>query len=1119
MKRGLSIRMFGGLDVRRDGEPIAHFAYDKVAAFLAYLVLEPVIPQSRDVLAELFWPEQPKNDARHSLRQALFQLRQALGEDNAATALIVATRTTIQRNPEAILSIDVATFDAYLNSAAVNQTTETRGRRVQLLVEAVVLYEGELLRGLSLLNNDAFEQWLQGKRERYHRRAVAALDQLVHDYEKQGDYGQALRYAQRLAELEPWREEAQRKLMLLLARTGQRSAALKRYELCCRHLDEMLDVAPSLETERLYRRIRQMASARFALPTPMTPFIGRQRELEMLLHYLRDPGQHLITITGLGGMGKTRLAIQAGTLARMERVRLFLHGVVFVRLGAVETADQLIAAVAQSLDFQFAAQEDAVGQLLAFLEEKELLLILDQFEDLLSERSLSFLSAMMVSAPDLKVLVTSRQRLGLRGEQVLPLTGLPLPEGNEQSFTMASDEDGAVALMVSAMRRLRPTRQLPPESIARVVDLCRLVGGMPLAIELAAAWTDTLSLQEIAVKVERNLSLLATAAPDIPARHRSIWAVFDTSWQRLDAAERQALAQLSIFRGGFTRQAAEAVTGVSSSPALSRLVRHSLVQYDAGSDRYDIHPLLWQYGAEKLAEEAGDVPRVRERYSAYYERWLRQLEEQLAGAREHTVLRQMDAEIGNIRRVWQWATEQGDEEWLDATSAALHHYYRRRGRYEMGEKAFADGVQCLGQPWEGGAARVRAKLLAYQADMLREQGHSDRARICLEESAGLLAQAAAQGSDTRREEAFTLWCNALLTPDAKASRHLLGQSLAHYRDLGALSQAAGVLTALGLLWKSAGDLAQADACFEESQTICRQLATPAPVVELSYNLAGIRMRRGQYAESERLLQEGLVLARRVDDRAAVALGFGELGHYYLQTGQYEQAADSYRESKTIREELGQRSLVAEGSGLLGYALLHAGEYREAHLTGERALQLARAVDVAPYAGTALAAIGGALLARRQPARAYQRLLEAAEAYREGWQDDWQARRSVWQALAACALCHQGNVDRARTIIDGALQTAIEVHSLIALNTALPVRALMLLKEGQPERAVELFALAQTQPHVARSRWFADVVGRHIEDAAACLPPHVLAVARKRGQTRDLWETAQALLQEEAGQRG
>lgn len=1115
MESGLSIRMFGGLDVRRDGEPIAQFAYDKVAALLAYLALEAPIPQSRDRLAELFWPEQLHNEARHSLRQALFQLRQALGEQGAETPLLLTTRTTIQRNPAAILNSDVAAFDACLKGGMVNQTMERHGRRRQLLVEAVRLYEGELFRGLSLADNEAFEQWLQGKRELYHRRAAAALDELVRLYEQQGDSQQALPHAQRLVELDPWREEAQRKLMLLLARTGQRSAALKQYEICCRHLDEMLDLTPGPETERLYRRIREMASARFVLPAPMTPFVGRQRELDILLQQLRDPAQHLITITGLGGMGKTRLAIQAGTVAHGEHERLFMHGVVFVRLGAVETADQLVAAVAHALDFQFAARQDPVGQLLAFLEEKELLLILDQFEELVSESSLSILNAMMRSAPDLKLLVTSRQRLGLRGEQLLPLAGLPLPQEDDRSASVAADKAGAVALMLSAMRRVWSSGHLAPETFARVVDICRLVGGMPLAIELAASWADTLSLQEIAANVERNLQLLATAAPDIPARHRSIRAVFDTSWQQLDAAERQVLARMSIFHGGFTRQAVEAVTGVAPA-SIARLVRHSLVQYDANSDRYDMHPLLQKYGDEKLAEQATEVVTIHERYSAYYGRWLQQLNAELAGAREDTVLQQMDAEMGNIRRVWQRAAEEGDAAWLDATSAALHHYYRRRGYYETGAEAFAGAVQRLRPQEEGGSARIRAKLLAFQADMLREQGHSDPARQCLDESTRLLEHAALHGRDTRREAAFSLWCTALLTPDAKAARLLLGQSLAHYRDLGALSQAAGVLVALGLLWKSVGDLARADACFEESQTICYQLETPAPAVELSYNLAGIRMRRGQYAESERLLKEGLALARRVGDRAAVAQGFVELGHYYFQTGQYERAADSHRESTTIREELGQRSLAAEGSGFMGNALLHAGEYRDAYLSGKRELQLAQAADIAPHFGKA--AIGGALLAWGQPARAYRRFLEAAEAYREGWQDDWRARRTMIEAMAACALCHHGDAGRARTTIDSALQTAMAVRSLTALLDVLTVRALVLLEEGQRERAVELLALVQTHPHVARSRWFADVVGRPIDEAAAGLPPDAVAAARQRGKAQELWETAQSLLQEEAGKR-
>ena len=1117
MESGLAITMFGRLNIRRDGVPVADFAYDKVAAFLAYLVLEPATPLSRDMLAGLFWPEQANEDARHSLRQALYHLRQALGEDSAATPLILASRTTIQRNPEALLNADVAAFDAYLNKRAVNQTTQTRDQRSRLLADAVALYDGELLEGLSLADNSAFEQWLHRRREHYHRRAVAALDELVQDYEQQGDYGQALRYAQRLVELEPWREEAQRKLILLLARVGRRSAALKQYELCRHYLDEMLDAAPEPETERLYRRIRQMASARYSIPTPLTPFVGRQREVDMLLRHLRDPEQHLITITGLVGMGKTRLAIQVGTIASRERERLFMHGAVFVSLSAVETTDQLIAAIAQSLDFQFEAGKDVVEQLVTYLEEKELLLILDQIEELVSERSLSILSAMMASAPDLTILVTSHQRLGLRGEQVLPLTGLPLPAGHEQSSTLAADEDGAVALMVSAMRRVQPTREFTAETLASVVDICRLVDGMPLAIELAASWIDAFSLQEIVSQVRHNIDLLATATPDTGARHRSIRAVFDTSWQRLDPQERQVLAKLSIFRGGFGREAAEAVAGVTPA-AISKLVRHSLVQYDPSSNRYDIHPLLWQYASEKLAEEGTDTGMLSERYRAYYERWLAGLEAHLAGAQEHSRLQQMDDELANIRQVWQWATEQGDVEWLDATSAALHHYSRRRGQYQKGAEAFANAVQSLRVREEDETARARAKLLAFQADMLREQGHSGRASECLEESARLLDHAALRGKDIRREAAFTWWLTALLTPDAKAAGELLGRSLAHYQDLGALSKTAGVLADLGLLWKSVGDLAQAEVCFEESYAICRQLATPAPIVELSFNLAGLRMRKGQYEESERLLQDGLALARRVEDRGAMARGLVDLGHYYLQTGQYTLAANSYRESKTIREELGQRSLLVLSSGMLSYALLHAGDYRQAHLTAEQTLQLARAVDDVLYVGPALGTIGAARLVWGDIAKAHQWFLEAAETLREGWQEDWRARHTVWQACAACALCHQGDVARARETIDGALQTAVEVRSLYALMIALTVLALVLLKEGQSERAVKLYAFAQEHPQVAHSRWLTDVAGRPIHDAVADLSPVVVSDARKREQTWDPWETAQKLLQEQADQK-
>src|SRR5262249_1130986 len=342
------------------------------------------------------------------------------------------------------------------------------------------------------------------------------------------------------------------------------------------------------------------------LPTYPTPLVGRTRELADLARRLDQPHTRLITITGPGGIGKTRLAIAlAEPLFPTECSPARVY---FVPLAPLRAPEQIVPALAGALDFPLDTGKQHIRsprqQVIDYLREKQLLLVLDNVEHVLggadeSAGAAELIAALLGAAPRLAILATSRERLKLREEHLYPLAGLDMPGAEDPSSS------SAVALFVQRARALRPDLVPEQDDLSFVAQICRLVEGMPLAIELAAGWVDTLALSDIAAEIARGLDLLATELRDVPARHRSMRAVFDATWHRLGAAHQPVFARLAVFRGGGTRRAVQAVTQ-ATLPQLHAVVGASLLQYDAERDRYTIHELLRQYAAEKLAADPED---------------------------------------------------------------------------------------------------------------------------------------------------------------------------------------------------------------------------------------------------------------------------------------------------------------------------------------------------------------------------------------------------------------------------------------------------------------------------------------------------------------------------------
>ena len=491
----VALALLGACQITCDGQPVSGLLSAKGRALLAYLAVEAHRPHPREVVAELLWPDRAPQVARDSLRQALAMLRLALGERTAAVPVLLITRDTLQFNAAGDAELDVAAFSALLAACATHPHAELArcAPCMHRLQQAATLYRGDFLDQFTAGDSAAFEEWAALHRERLRRQALEVLAHLAAYHERRGDYAPARAYAERQVELDSWGEEAHRQVMRVLALSGQRRAALDHYERCRRLLAEELGVDPAAETAALAAQIRAGALAeptsaagrKACLPVQLTSFIGREEERAALAGRLADPGCRLVTLTGPGGVGKTRLALQVA--ADLEDA--FADGVAFVDLASVADPDLVAASIAESLEVKAGGGQPLLAALTQYLHNKHLLLVLDNFEQVLAAGPV--VAELLQAAPRLKVVLTSRVVVGVYGEQLVEVPPLScadpehLPPGTRGVQQLV--EYAAIRLFVERARALQADFVVREGNAAVVAAICRRLDGLPLAIELAAA--------------------------------------------------------------------------------------------------------------------------------------------------------------------------------------------------------------------------------------------------------------------------------------------------------------------------------------------------------------------------------------------------------------------------------------------------------------------------------------------------------------------------------------------------------------------------------------------------------------------------------------------------------
>jgi predicted ATPase/uncharacterized protein HemY len=887
---------------------------------------------------------------------------------------------------------------------------------------------------------------------------------------------------------------------------------------------------------------------RHNLPAQPTPFIGREALLAEIALRLQDPDCRLLTLVGPGGSGKTRLALEAAA-ARLED---YAHGVYFVSLAPLRSVDAIVPTVAEAVGFRFSAPRGGgVGieprqQLLEYLRKKRVLLILDNYEHLLD--GVDLMSDILETAPGLKVLATSRARLKVQAEQLFPVPGMYVPEippqtppGTAPSAPLCDAQDAAqysaVKLFLATARRVQPGFELTAGNQADVVRICRLVEGMPLGILLAASWTGMLTpaeiADELAGEIGQGLDLLETDLRDVPARQRSMRAVFDRSWALLSGRAREVFAGLSIFRGGFAREAAQQVTGASLRE-LRALVDRSLL-HRAPTGRYEVHELLRGYAEEKLDREPAAGEAARDRHSATYADALSGWAADLKGPRQKGALAEMDVEIENARAAWNWATERGQVARLDRSLEGLGLFYLKRSRFLEGEAAFrlaADKLAAIpysdrtgpsvaadGGPLLSADAlaaveglRLRARALAWQGPMSWHLGRVELADQLARQGLSLLQDPALADQDTRAEKAFVLATVGQLTLhyDCGAARPLLEESLALYRALGDRWWAAVALDQLGTSAHILSSYDEAEQLYRESLAIRQSLGDQWGSASSLRSLGITHRAQGKHAQAERLFRESLAICREMDDRGGAAEGLEQLGLVLVELGRIAEGHVLLEQSLAIYDDLGHRLWWAYTNWSVGEAKVHLGQYKEARVLGERSLTFHRDSGDRTAIGYAHYLLGSVALAGKAYAEAQQALRESAAVHREVGH-----REMMSWTLAVLGYADRGlrQHAEARQHLSEALRTVAETGAFRPLVLALPAVALLLADRGEVERAVELYALAGQYPLVACSRWFEDVAGRQIAAIAETLPSEVVTAARERGRARDPEATVVELLAE------
>lgn len=900
-----------------------HPPLDKRMALLAYLACQGRWIE-RDRLAFLFWPDAGNEQARTNLRGLLARCRKL------PFAHELETEPTRLRWS---VACDVRAFRSALEREAWGEATDA--------------YRGHLLADARLEDAGAFGEWLELEREGLREAHRLAVFRRCGELEEADLAQEAIKLLEGLLARDALDEEAVQRSMRLLAGTGGHGRALEVHRAFARSLADALDLEPTSTTQRLAERLEagrrdpptaaeaapdgapaetrphsaraadasgpRLRAEKQALPAQLTSFLGREAELAELKRLLNEPRCRLLTVTGVGGVGKTRLALRA---ARQSSDG-YANGASFVALASATAPEDVPREIARALGIELGRQEEAMTELVERIGDRELLMVLDNYEQLLDGAAIP--SLLLRECPGLQLLVTSRERLNLAEEWLLPLKGLARPTA---PITVDEAEGfDAVRFFTERAKQILPGFALDQETLPAVVRICRWVDGLPLGLELAAAWVRGMPVADIAREIEENLDFLQRGSGSSGGRHHSVRAAFEHSWKLLTPREQEVLRRLAVFRGGFRREGASHVAGASIA-LLAALVDKSLLHLSR-QGRYGRHPLLFQYIQQKLAARPHEAAEAKERHAAYLVSLVEEVGPRI-GTRMHVASRaRLDAEQDNIGAALDWSIESGRTEFAMALAAAAASISFPRGRVSESGKLLA---RILAMP-AGAPTLARARVLHRAGTAAHQQGDYDGARPLYEQSLRI----ARELGDARNmvRPLNNLSHIARMRGDLSRGRSLLEESLALGFDVVDRAVTANTLNNLATMDRLDGSYEAARLRHEEALTIGRDIGAADTIAQSLNGLGYLARSQGQHARARMLIEESLAVSRSLGRVAGVSASLHTLGLLAHERGDFASARSFLKESLATRWDADLKWYLAESLEAVAALIARPGEHEQA----------------------------------------------------------------------------------------------------------------------------------------------------------------------------------------------
>ncbi len=926
------IELFGGLKLRQGDRLIARFPTQKVASLLAYLALHADRVHPREQLADLLWPDADVDSARHNLRQALLSLRRLLEPpETPPNSVLVADRASVRLGPAAV-EVDAGRFTALLQSA---EDSKDESERLRYLADACAQYGGPLLPGV-------YEEWADSERERFavnYRRALVSLSRAQTE---SGDHAGSIESLRRAAAVDSLDSETREALIRRLAEAGRPTEAVKEMESARRvwrkELDEdlpegLLELArklPQVSAARSVQPASQRRSSvavsappdqepRVRLPLPLTRFFGRQEEIARIQATLEsESGARLLTLTGPGGAGKSRTAVEAARVL----ARGFGSAVWFVPLADIASAALIPESVLSSMGLELAGGR-ALEQLIRVLGSRPTLLVMDNLEHLL-DGGPELLQQILQGAPKVRMIATSRQPLGIAGEQELPLAPLATPgqPGTPQRLL----EFPSVEMFCDRAQHVKPDFQITGNNAEAVAALCSRLEGIPLAIELAAARASVLTPAQMLGELKDRFAFLTSRSRAVPDRHRTLRAVLDSSVEALEERLKRTFARLSVFRGGYTLDAAhEICDNENVVEALHELRNRSLVSAEerGGQMRYSMLETIREYAQSSLDDE--DVVPLHRTHATHFAGLALQFWESANLMQETDIARKVADDHDNIRASLAWALENDPSVAVDVC-AYLQRFWYVRGYLEEGQRWTESALERT----ESVDSPNRARALNSAGVMARDRGSLSAAqRHCRH------ALEMALRLEETRIAAIARHNLGLIAVDlgnyAEAIDHA-ETTLAELRAIGLPGSEALTLNLLGHAHLEMGRLDAAISYSEEALEAARSRDHPWTICTILNGLGTALGLEGRREEASAALEESLRIARHIDNRRGIALAQYNLGMLGLRAGDVESVPSRLFEALSVLDSIGDQGGVTFTIEALAYWLTTSGRYFDAAKT-------------------------------------------------------------------------------------------------------------------------------------------------------------------------------------------